>query len=128
MNGMFKTAVGREIGKFGIAGVLANVIYFILFYAQLAVYESLEVIAMLSYYGSAIFAFYFQRNYVFETRRGQRGALLRYFILHSVSAVLSTGLIVLGYQEIGLPLLAVQFVAIVFVSVFNFLSFKYFVF
>jgi putative flippase GtrA len=122
-NGTFVQAI-----RFILVGLKSNVVYYLLYVALTIVGIDPMVAVVIVFSFSIVYAFAFNRRFVFRSRQRFCGEFVRYFAVYVVALILNLFLLDFGTRKLGYSHFLVQGVLIVAIAVLTFLSLKLFVF
>lgn len=118
----------RQLIRYGLVGVLSNATLYLLYLliTFLGV-EPKKTMTMLYIIGAFI-GFIGHRRWSFAHRGDATGAAIRYTIAHLSGYLLNLFILFVFVDYLGYAHQAIQGIAIIFIAVFLFITFKYFVF
>lgn len=114
-----------EVGRFGLAGIASELVYF--GFLWLLVSRStvpLWCSSSVAYAGSLLVNYVLQRWFTFRSKKPHSHAGPRYLLIHAVGMGLNSGTLGLGVDVLNLPLVPCQVVAIGLVAVWSYIAQK----
>ncbi len=121
--------VRQDLPRFGLVGVISNVVYFAVLSITTLLWDVELWIAGTVSYGLSMLANYLlQRNVTFRSTRGHSEAALRYLLVQGVAVFLNSIVLHTLITHAGFVFWIGQGVALVATTTWNYLTQKYWVF
>ena len=117
-----------QLIKYGVVGLATNVAGYLLYLLITHLGMPPKGAISILYPLGAALGFLGNRKWTFEYQGGQRAAVMKYILAHSGGYMLNLLILHIGVSRWGYAHQWVQAIAIVMVTGFLFVSFKYFVF
>ncbi len=117
-----------QVFRFAVLGLKSNVLYYLLYTGLTGVGVAPMVAVVIVFFFSICYAFTFNRRFVFRSREGFHGELLRYVGVYAVALCLNLVLLDFGTRKLGYSHFLVQGVLIVAIAAIIFIALKFFVF
>ncbi|WP_076998634.1 GtrA family protein [Variovorax sp. KK3] len=121
-------ATVRQVVRYGVVGVLNNLLGYLIYLLVTWLWLDPKVAVTLMYPIGAVTAYFGHARYSFAYSGRTSHGLLRYAIAHVIGYGVNVGMLYVLSDRLGYPHQAVQAAAIVVVAGILYLLFRYFVF